>query len=98
VSRTPQFATYLQLKLSHLEDALIRHYAQRYAKDRSVIVRGMVRQYVNADENFDPEDFAKFVEQSLIPEHKGDKLMQGEIRRQVSDFVATHARKPKPPR
>jgi hypothetical protein len=95
VSRTPQFATYMQLKLTQTEDALIRYYAQRYAKDKSVIVRGMVRQYIAADENFDSKGFMAFVEEAVTPEHKGDKLMQGEIRRQVADFVATYARKAK---
>jgi hypothetical protein len=88
VSRTRQFHEYFQIKLSLLEISQLRYYAHRYNKDMTDVLRGMMRRYVAADHNFDTAGFQDFVEKVIAPEHRGDKLAQGEIKKQVGEFLA----------
>ncbi len=93
MSRTPQFMHPVPLKLHQIELALIRYYAERYRKDQTALIRGMIRAYVRADLEFDPKAFMKFVEAQLIPEQEDDERMQSEIRRQTSEFVAAYPKR-----
>ena len=61
MSRTRQFHQYFQIKLSLLEIAQIRYYAHRYNKDMTDVLRGMMRRYIGADQNFDLQGFQEFV-------------------------------------
>ena len=96
MSRTRQFHQYFQIKLSLLEIAQIRYYAHRYNKDMTDVLRGMMRRYIGADQNFDLQGFQEFVEKVIMPEHKGDKLAQGEIKKQVAEFVAAQSKRSPP--
>lgn len=93
MSRTPQFMHALPLKLHQIELALVRFYAERYRKDQTALIRGMIRAYVRADLEFEPKAFTKFVEEHLVPENKDDERMQAEIRRQVAEFVAAYPKR-----
>ena len=94
MSRTRQFHQYFQIKLSRLEIAQIRYYANRYNKDMTDVLRGMMRRYIAADQNFDIAGFQEFVEKVIVPEQKGDKLAQGEIKKQVAEFLAGYSKRP----
>ena len=87
MSRTKLFHWDLWVKFNPLERAFIAYYATRYGKDMREIVRGMVRKYVQADKTFDSEAFLRTTEKVVVPEAKGDKLMQEEIRAQARAYV-----------
>ena len=93
MTRTPQFMHPVPLKLHQIELALVRYYAERYLKDHTAVIRGMIRAYVRADLEFEPKAFLKFVTERLIPESEGDERMQSEIRRQTAEFVAAFPRR-----
>ncbi len=81
------------VRMSQVEHALTSFYAHEYSRDQTVIIRSMIKQYVRADEAFDKKRFLKYVEEHIMPEAKGDKELEEEIRSQLRVFLESVGRR-----
>jgi hypothetical protein len=89
MGRTKTLRHNVWLRLNELERALISYYAERYAKDSTSIIRGMLKQYIRADQNFDPKDFRRYLKERVLPELADEAERKEELGQQAEDFLKT---------
>ena len=72
--------------LTPIERMFVQFYADRYGKDQVAIVRGMLRKFVQCDDNFDPEVFIKWAEKMAIPA-ENNREMRALLKEQLRDYA-----------
>ncbi len=93
MARPRTFRHNVWLRLTPLENSLVQYYASTFGRDQTQVIRGMLKQYVRADANFDPKKFKKFVDQQILPEAKSDQDLTSEIKHQTEEFLAQLAKR-----
>jgi hypothetical protein len=87
MARTKTLRHNVWLRLNEFERALISYYADRYGRDSTSIIRGMIKQYVRADTSFDAKDFKQFVKERVMPELANEPERKEEFEQQAGEFL-----------
>ena len=77
----------IALRLNELERSLVGFYADRFGRDMTAIIRGMIKQYVRADGTFEIGSFEEYLQRKVVPEMQGDEGRRAELEQQVADFL-----------
>jgi hypothetical protein len=94
MARPRSFRHTIVVRVTPIERALIAFYAEQLGREQTDIVRGMVKQYVRADTNFDAKKFRRFVTETALAEAKDDDDECKQIRAELDAFI-TSTEKPR---
>ncbi len=89
MARPRTFRHNVWLRLPPIENALVGFYGQVYGKDQTGVIRGMIKNYVRADENFDAKKFKRYIEQTALPGAGDDEEYKAELKEQMAAFLTT---------
>ena len=95
MSRPRQFFRGFAVRFTPLTSTFILYYAWKYRKDKTDIIRSMISAFVDADKQFDPDEYAAFMKNQFKNEvaEDEDEGMVEEMKSAAKTYAAGRKKK-----